>query len=203
MLSLAVATTSLLLPNSPLQPQPQTTRRGALQQGFAAAAAVSFLPDAAFAEEQASRMGGLLEPFIDTQKGYKLYVPAGWNKFDQDPGVYDVKYVDIIEQQTTVQVSTSPVQTATSVTALGELDEVGEKFAKSRNAKLVKASSRTVIGSLVYELELQGDVDHELLALCINRGKLYRVSAVTSNKKWDRRKDLYKNIILSFVPQGY
>ena len=43
-------------------------------------------------------MGGLLEPFIDTQKGYKLYVPAGWNKFDADPGVYDIKFQDIITQ---------------------------------------------------------------------------------------------------------
>ena len=44
---------------------------------------------------------------------------------------------------------------------------------------------------------------HELLALCINRGKLFRVNAVTSNKKWDKRKDLYKNVVLSFVPRGY
>ena len=84
-----------------------------------------------------------------------------------------------------------------------DLDAVGAKFAKSRNAELVKATSREVEGSLVYTLELKGELYHELLALCINRGKLYRVSAVTSNKKWDKRKELYKNIMLSFVPQGY
>ena len=44
---------------------------------------------------------------------------------------------------------------------------------------------------------------HELLALCINRGALYRVSAVTGNKKWDKRKELYANIVASFVPKGY
>ncbi len=114
-------------------------------------------------------MGGLLEPYIDTQKGYKLYKPAGWNQFDADPGVYDIKFQDIIESETTVQVSSSPVQTATSITALGELDAVGEKFAKSRNAKLVSASQREADGSLVYTYELQGDVYHELLALSINR----------------------------------
>ena len=207
--TLALGASGLLLPSQQplqLQPQPQmSSRRAALQQGAAAAAAIAFLPtsSALAAEEMASRMGGLLEPFIDTQKGYKLYVPAGWNKFDADPGVYDVKYQDIIEQETTVQVATSPVQTATSVTALGDLDAVGAKFAKSRNAELIKATSREVEGSLVYTLELKGEVYHELLALCINRGKLYRVSAVTSNKKWEKRKDLYKNVVLSFIPKGY
>ena len=207
--TLAHGASGLLLPSQQplqLQPQPQmSSRRAALQQGAAAAAAIAFLPtsSALAAEEMASRMGGLLEPFIDTQKGYKLYVPAGWNKFDSDPGVYDVKYQDIIEQETTVQVATSPVQTATSITALGDLDAVGAKFAKSRNAELVKATSRDVEGSLVYTLELKGEVYHELLGLCINRGKLYRVSAVTSNKKWEKRKELYKNVILSFVPKGY
>ena len=28
---------------------------------------------------------------------------------------------------------------------------------------------------------------HELLALCINKGKLFRVTTVTSNKKWNKR----------------
>jgi len=155
------------------------------------------------AEEPFSKMGGLLEPFVDTQKGYKLYTPAGWNKFDADPGVYDVKFQDIIEPETTVQVSTSPVATATSITALGELDEVGAKFAKSRNAKVVSANSRDADGSLVYVFELEGELYHEYLALTINRGKLYRVTTVTSNKKWGRRQELYKNVVASFIPKGY
>merc|ERR1711908_52686 len=150
-----------------------------------------------------SRMGGLLEPYIDTQKGYKLYKPAGWNQFDADPGVYDIKFQDIIEPETTVQVSTSPVSTATSITALGDLDAVGAKFAKSRGAELVSASQREVDGSLVYTLELKGELYHELLALSITRGKLYRVTTVTSNKKWSRRQELYKNIVASFVPKGF
>ena len=54
-----------------------------------------------------------------------------------------------------------------------------------------------------YTFELKGEVYHELLSLCINRGKLFRVSAVTGNKKWNKRAELYKNVALSFVPQGY
>jgi len=67
----------------------------------------------------------------------------------------------------------------------------------------VAFSQREVDGSLVYEFELKGEIYHELLALTINRGKLYRVTTVTSNKKWSRRQELYKNIIASFVPKGY
>merc|ERR1712046_470908 len=97
-------------------------------------------------------------PYIETQKGFKLYKPSGWNQFDADPGVYDVKFQDIIEPETIVQVSTSPVSTATSITALGDLDAVGAKFAKSRNAEVVVASQREVDGSLVYQYELKGEI---------------------------------------------
>ena len=199
LLGMCAAVASLLLPstlNAPL------SRRAALRQATGAAVFGAALP--ASADEPAfSKLGGLLEPYIDTQRGYKLYKPSGWNQFDADPGVYDVKFQDIIETDTVVQVSSSPVQTATSVTALGELEAVGKKFAKSRNAQLVSAKQRDAGGSLVYTFELKGDVYHELLALSINRGKLFRLSTVTQNKKWDKREKLYQNIAASFVPQGY
>ena len=144
-------------------------------QVASAAAATAFGIRGANAAEQPSKMGGLLEPFIDVQRGYKLYKPSGWSQvregcpfqiarapfpsiqhlrplagrwraqFEADPGVYDIKFQDIIEQETTVQVSSSPVSTATSVSALGELDAVGAKFSKSRNAELVSASSRDAV----------------------------------------------------------
>ena len=44
---------------------------------------------------------------------------------------------------------------------------------------------------------------HELLLLCINKGKLYRLSCTSKNGRWDKRKELYKNVALSFVPQGF
>lgn len=90
-----------------------------------------------------------------------------------------------------------------TLSALGDLSTVGEKFAKSRSAQLVNAIERDVDGSLLFAYEFKGELYHELLALCINRGKLYRLTATTSNKKWPKRADLYKNIIASFVPKGY
>ena len=50
---------------------------------------------------------------------------------------------------------------------------------------------------------VEGEQYHELLGLCINKGKLFRVTAVTSNKKWPKRKELYRNVLASFVPKGY
>jgi len=158
---------------------------------------------AASADETFNKMGGALEPYIDVQKGYKLYRPTAWNQFDTDPGVYDVKFQDVINSFETVQVSSSPVSSATSISALGDIASVAAKFAKSRNAELVSSSERDADGSLLYSMELQGDMYHEYLALTINRGKLFRLSTVTSNKRWSKRQELYKNVVLSFVPKGF
>ena len=152
---------------------------------------------------QANRMGGMLEPYVDGPKGFKLYAPSGWNKFDADPGVYDAKWQDIIEPFETVQISSSPVQTATSIDALGTLSEVANKFAKARDSKLLGADERMVDGSLVYLMEMQGEQYHEMLSLAINKGKLYRLSTVAKNTRWNKRQELYKNIMLSFSPKGF
>jgi hypothetical protein len=102
-----------------------------------------------------------------------------------------------------LQVSTSPVSSATSVSALGDLEAVGAKFAKSRGAELVSSSTRDADGSLCYTFELKGEQYHEYLLLTINRGKLYRLSTVAANKRWPKRAEMYKNIVLSFVPKGF
>ena len=117
--------------------------------------------------------------------------------------MYDVKFQDLIEPFETVQVSTSPVATATSVDALGEVAAVGEKFAKGRDAELIKSQKRSVGDVLTYTFELKGPVYHELLLLSINKGKLYRMSCISRNQRWDKRKEMFKNIALSFVPQGF
>jgi hypothetical protein len=151
-------------------------------------------------------LGGLLEPLIDAQKGFKIYKPTGWNEFGADPGVYLVKYQDIIESETIVQISSSPVKTATSVTALGTVDQVAAKLAKPRNATVVSVGEREVSGYYIYYIEVEGELFHELFALSISNNKLYRVTATTSNQRWRTnkvRKELFRNIILSFIPKGF
>lgn len=246
LLSLVFSTTAWQLPATPRAAESAVLSRRTLGAQVASGlAALALGQSATAAEEGPSRMGGLLEPFIAPAQGYKLLKPSGWNKFDADPGNFDVKFVDIIEPFETVQVSTSPVATATSVDALGDLQEVGAKFAKSRGAQLVAAKQRDADGSLLYELELKGEIYHEYLGLTINKGKLYRVSCVAKNTRWSapppippspftlprapppasniphpalpvaqaqrqtlclptgKRGELYKNVMLSFVPKGY
>ena len=103
-LALLTSLSALLLPTPPPMQTPLSRRSAVQTAGASFAAAALGVRGASAAEPEFSKRGGLLEPFIDTQKGYKLYKPAGWNQFDQDPGVFDVKFVDIIEQDTTVVV---------------------------------------------------------------------------------------------------
>mmetsp|Transcript_72813 Transcript_72813/g.115233 ORF Transcript_72813/g.115233 Transcript_72813/m.115233 type:complete len:268 (+) Transcript_72813:56-859(+) len=183
-------------------------RRTAMQQGVAAAAGLAVLPPTpAFADlvlEEASRMGGQLEPMVAPKFEWKIFRPSSWTMFDGDDGGYDAKFRDLVEQDTTVQISTAPVKTATSVSALGTLDEVANKFATKRNAKVVSKSQRDAEGFPVYVFELQGDEYHELIALCISgeSKKLYRVEAIAQNKNWKTHAELFNNMILSFVPKG-
>ena len=65
-------------PSSAMVPVPQLSRRGVLETGTAALLATYTAP--AFAEETFNRMSGVLEPFTDVQKGYKLYKPVAWNQ---------------------------------------------------------------------------------------------------------------------------
>eukprot|EP00908_Phaeocystis_cordata_P021715 Transcript_4105.p1 GENE.Transcript_4105~~Transcript_4105.p1 ORF type:complete len:111 (+),score=12.82 Transcript_4105:56-388(+) len=60
-------------------PAAALSRRAFGANAGAAVAALALGSPAAFAEEP-SRMGGILEPFIDARKGYKLLKPSGWNK---------------------------------------------------------------------------------------------------------------------------
>ena len=46
-------------------------------------------------------------------------IRTGWNEFSADPGNYDIKFQDIIEQETQIVVSSSPVVNATSVKPAG------------------------------------------------------------------------------------
>merc|ERR1719453_1120161 len=76
-----------------------------------------------------SRMGGLLAPFKDINKGFSIFKPLGWNQFDTAPGEYDVKWEDLVEKSELVMVGSSNVKTATDVNALGDLQKVGESLA--------------------------------------------------------------------------
>jgi len=193
------------------------SRRATLQQAVGAATAAVLAGSAAparaglFGDDDGGeknwknfdKMGGMIEPYSDVNKGFKLYKPFGFTQFEGASGDYDIKWQDIIQRDTTVVVSSSPVKSAKDVSALGDLETVGKKFAEKRGGELVDSFSRSAAGFLTYNFEIKGTDFHEIILLSVNNGKLWRLNAVTTNKKWNKWEKMYKNIAESFVPQGF
>jgi len=152
-----------------------------------------------------SKMSGQISQFKDINKGFSILKPNGWNQFDTAPGEYDVKWEDLVEKAELVMVGSSVVKTAKSVDALGDVDEVGAALAKKKKAKLVEAKTNTKDGILYYTFVFKaGDEKkgaREVYQLCVSKGKLWSVTATTTEKRWEKRKDLYGAIMASFAPK--
>ena len=186
------------------------SRRQALQQAASVAVASSIFPNIANAgvagDNEArvtTRMGGLLEPFQDGPRGIRIMAPSGWNKFDGEVGAYDVKWQDLVDPTENIKISSSPVKSTTeSVDVLGPVQEVGEKLAAKRNAKLLGATERVTEGILFYTFDFAiADGTHQLLSLCVAKGKLWSIDANAKEKRWSKREEMYQNILGSFVPK--
>lgn len=144
------------------------------------------------------------ERFQDSGRGLSILAPSGWNKFDGEVGAYDIKWQDLVDPKENVKISSTPVKsTTTSITALGEnVQEIGEKLAAKRDAKLVRAEERLTEGILFYVFEFAiNDGTHQLLSLCVNKGRIWSLDANTTEKRWPKREELYYNIIGSFLPK--
>ena len=171
---------------------PELSRRESLQAAVAGVATVaapsiaSLLPAYAVIDEETprtlTRMGGLLEPFQDGPRSIKMMVPSGWNKFDGEVGAYDIKWQDLVDQMENIKISSTPVKsTTTSIDALGEVQAVGDSLASKRNAKLVSATERLTDGVLFYKFDFAiNDGTHQLLQLCVCKGKLWSIDANSS-----------------------
>lgn len=151
-----------------------------------------------------SRLGGLLDRYADTQRGVSLLVPSGWNKFEGEVGAYDLKWQDLVDPKENVKISSTPVKsTTTSISALGDnVQEIGAKLAAKRDAKLVKAEERLTDGYLFYVFEFAlSDNTHQLLSLCVAKGKIWSLDCNTTEKRWSKREEQYYNIVGSFLPK--
>lgn len=157
----------------------------------------------AFAEEiplATTKMGGQLEKFVDLNKGYRLMKPTTWNSFEGEQGAYDMRWIDIVEATTSVTISTSPYTAGASIDDLADIDKLGDKLTKSRG-DLLKKRTRTSDGLLYYDYEFQNNNIHELLAMCVNKNRLWQISAKAPSKTWNKREDLFRNVVGSFVPK--
>merc|ERR1712224_1029050 len=147
--------------------------------------------------------GGLLEPFQDGPRSIRIMAPSGWNKFDGEVGAYDIKWQDLVDPTENIKISSNPVKSTTSsIDALGDVKDVGASLAEKRNAKLIKASERLTDGVLFYKFEFAiADGTHQLLQLCVCKGKVWSVDASSKEKRWSSRAALYENVIDSFMPK--
>lgn len=102
-----------------------------------------------------------------------------------------------------IKVSSTPVKSTTeSVAALGDVQALGKNLASKRNAQLVAASERQTDGILFYTFDFAiNDGTHQLLLLCIGKGKLWSVDASSKEKRWAKREELYQNVLGSFMPK--
>jgi photosystem II oxygen-evolving enhancer protein 2 len=144
-----------------------------------------------------------LEAFQDGPRSLRLMVPSGWNKFEGEVGAYDLKWQDLVDPSENIKISSTPVKSTTeSVAVLGDVQELGINLASKRNAKLISASERLTDGILFYKFDFAiNDGTHQLLQLCIGKGKLWSVDASSKEKRWGMRSELYNNVMGSFSPK--
>ena len=170
--------------------------------GGAPAAAFLAAPVYAFdeVEPETTRMGGLLEKYGDVNRGFRMMKPAIWNQFEGEAGAYDVRFTDLIDVAASVTISTSSYS-GKSIDALASLDTLGAKLVKSRRS-IVSQSARSTDDIVFYDYEFDAnDNYHELLSLCVAKNKLWQISAKAPDKIWAKKKDLFRNVIYSFVPK--
>jgi photosystem II oxygen-evolving enhancer protein 2 len=149
-----------------------------------------------------TRQGGLLEKYQDS-RGWKILAPSGWNGFDGEVGAYDKKWQDLVDPYDNIKLSSTPVKsTTTSIDILGPVEDVGASLASKRDAKLIAATERQTEGILFYTFDFAiNDGTHQLLLLCVNKGKIWSLDASTREKKYSKRKELYYNVLGSFMPK--
>ncbi|CAN0212443.1 unnamed protein product [Pylaiella littoralis] len=182
-----------------------------LTASAATVAAAAILPLAALADEDeanvvdvklvTTKLGGQLEPFADTSKGYRLAKPLGWNRYDGTSGEYAVKMVDLVDPTTLILLTNSPVKSDTTLSTLGSATQVGEKLSKGRDMELVSARDRMTEGIRLYDFEFKGGGRRELKTLSVNKNKLWNLTLGCPEKAWRKQEEPFKAIVDSFLPR--
>lgn len=158
----------------------------------------------------AAQAAGGFNSYADNTDGYRFFYPNGWVQVRVKEGP-DVVFHDFIEPTENVSVVISPVSGGKTLADLGTPSEVGYKLSKSalappgsgREAELVNAAARELKGKTYYNLEyaitLPNQKRHNLASVVINRGKLLTFNVSTTEKRWQRVQQKFKQVIDSFV----
>ena len=152
-----------------------------------------------------------LIPFADSKDGYRFLYPNGWTE-TKGNSMIDILFHDIIEPSENVSVAISKLETVKALEEIGDPDAIGLRLQRrvvapegsGRQAKLLNAEQRAVGDRSYYTFEyavkrLQGEPRHDLVTVSTNRGNLYTLSISSSERRWDRVKDLFIRVAKSFT----
>lgn len=147
--------------------------------------------------------------YVNTYNGYEFLYPNGWIAVKVENGP-DVVFHDLIEESENVSVVISPVPDNKSLTELGSPTDVGYRLSKNviappdsgREAELINAESREVEDNTYYILEylvkLPTRVRHNLTSVVVRRGQLFTFSVSTSEQRWQKTKEMFRQVVNSF-----
>src|ERR687886_432379 len=150
-----------------------------------------------------------LKSYVDSIDGYEFLYPNGWLPVKVTDGP-DVVLHDLIERTENVSVVINPVPEGKTLADLGTPGEVGYQLQKSaiappesgRKAELVNAEAREsgdkTYYILEYNVKLPNQERHNLAAVAVSRGKLYTFNASTTEKRWNKMRDVLEQVVKSF-----
>jgi photosystem II oxygen-evolving enhancer protein 2 len=154
-----------------------------------------------------------LQHYVNTAKGYEFFYPNGWIKVNVEntsEGV-DIVFRDFIERSENLSVIISSIPEGKNLTDIGTPSDIGYRFLKklnndanaNREVELIKAESRESNGkkyyTLEYQVKLPNNIErHDIASVAVNRGKLYTFNLSTSQKRWEKVKNLFETVVNSF-----
>jgi photosystem II oxygen-evolving enhancer protein 2 len=150
-----------------------------------------------------------LQSYIDTGDGYKFLYPNGWVAVKTVKGP-DIIFHDLIESSENVSVVISQVDKDKKLSDLGTASDVGYKLGKNaiappdsgREAELISAQSSEIKGKnyyiLEYDVKIANGHRHNIASVVISRGKLFTFNASTTDKRWQKMKNVFTEVINSF-----
>jgi photosystem II oxygen-evolving enhancer protein 2 len=150
-----------------------------------------------------------LQGYIDTADGYKFLYPNGWVAVKTTKGA-DIIFHDLIESSENVSVVISQVDKDKKLSDLGTATDVGYKLGKNaiapsgsgREAELISAETSEAKGKtyyiLEYDVKLPNSRRHNIASVVVSRGKLFTFNASTTDKRWEKMKKVFGEVISSF-----
>ena len=116
----------------------------------------------------------------------------------------------MIESSENVSVVISQVDKDKKLSDLGTASDVGYKLGKNaiaptgsgREAELISAETNEVKGKtyyiLEYDVKLPNSHRHNIASVVVSRGKLFTFNASTTDRRWQKMKKVFGEVINSF-----